>query len=84
MQILSRIGKYFFGFEMAATTTKFIGDIQFKVGDSTRKASQLLTLSDLDGYVQTGHLFNEVDGIPEFNIKNNNIQYESFESSTTT
>ncbi|WP_289705115.1 hypothetical protein, partial [Bacteroides acidifaciens] len=68
---------------MAATTTKFIGDIQFKVGDSTRKASQLLTLSDLDGYVQTGHLFNEVDGIPEFNIKNNNIQYESFESSTT-
>ena len=65
------------------TTTKFIGDIQFKVGDATRKASQLLTLSDLDGYVQTGHLFNEVDGIPEFNIKNNNIQYESFESSTT-
>ena len=69
---------------MSDTTTRFKGDIQFKIGDATRKGSQLLTLGDLDNYVQTGHLFNEVEGLPEVDIKNNNIQHVSFESSTTT
>ena len=58
---------------MDETTTKFIGDIQFKVGDATRKGSELLTLSDLDGYVQGGSWFEEVEGYPEYEIKNENI-----------
>lgn len=55
--------------KMSDTTTRFKGDIQFKIGDATRKGSQLLTLGDLDNYVQTGHLFNEVEGLPEVDIK---------------
>ena len=58
---------------MNDTTTSFIGDIQFKVGDITRKASELLSLSDLDGYVQTGHLFNEVEGYPKYYVKHGDI-----------